>query len=117
MHTVLVKPEEEGDMTEVRGSQPQEQSAETADAAEREAVRKQLQLRRDFSTHVLAFVVINTAIVLIWLTTGRGYFWPAWMIGLWGVGLVMHAWDAFMRRTVTERDIEEAMRMRSSRRR
>jgi hypothetical protein len=87
-----------------------------ADATERAAVRQQLQARRDFGSHVFVYIVFNSAVVLIWAITGSGYFWPAWIIGVWGVGLVMHGWDAFVRKAVTEDDVDEAMRKRSSRR-
>lgn len=85
------------------------------EATERAAVRQQLQARRDFGSHVFVYIVFNTAVVLIWAITGSGYFWPAWLIGVWGVGLVMHGWDAFVRKPVTEDDVDEAMRRRSPR--
>jgi fatty acid desaturase len=82
---------------------------------ERARVRKQLEARRELASHVFVFVVVNTAVVVIWAITGSGYFWPAWLIGLWGVGLVMHTWDVFIRRQVTDEDVDEAMRRRQSR--
>lgn len=42
--------------------------------------------------------------------TGRGYFWPIWVLGGWGIGLVMHYWEAFMRRPVTEADVDAEVR-------
>ena len=72
--------------------------------------RAQVTRRRDFGSHLVAFVVFNSAAVLIWALTGAGYFWPAWLIGLWGVGLVLHAWDTFVRRPVTEADVEAELR-------
>jgi 2TM domain len=53
----------------------------------------------------VAYVVINAFLVEIWAFTGAGYFWPAWVLGAWGAGLVLHAWDAFVRRPITEADI------------
>lgn len=38
--------------------------------------------------------------------SGGGYFWPAWVIGAWGIGIVMHGWNAFMRRPVTDADVQ-----------
>lgn len=73
--------------------------------------RKRLEKKRDFAAHVMAYVVVNGALVLIWALSGGGYFWPAWVIGLWGVGLIMNAWDVFWRRGITEADIDrEVMR-------
>ena len=43
------------------------------------------------------------------------YFWPAWVLLGWGVGLVLNVWDVYFRRPVTERDIDREMdRMRGS---
>lgn len=72
--------------------------------------RKRVSDRRDFSSHLVAYIVVNAFFVLIWALTGAGYFWPAWIIGGWGIGLVMHAWDAFVRRPVTDADVEEELR-------
>jgi hypothetical protein len=68
--------------------------------------RKRLEKRRDFGAHVVAFVVVNTMLIATWVLTGGGYFWPAWIIGLWGIGLVMNAWDVFWRRPITEADVD-----------
>jgi len=81
--------------------------------AERAAAIKRIQNKRELTTHALSFVVINAVVVVIWLTTGRGYFWPGWLIGLWAAGLVLHAWDVLRRRPITEAQIDaEVRRMR-----
>jgi 2TM domain len=74
--------------------------------SERERARKVLQARCDFGSHVVAYIVINAFLVGIWAFTGAGYFWPAWVLGAWGAGLVLHAWDTFVRRPITEADID-----------
>jgi hypothetical protein len=68
--------------------------------------RKRVNDRRDFGSHVVVYVVVNAALVLVWALTGAGYFWPAWVLGLWAIGLVLHAWEAFVRRPVTDSDVE-----------
>jgi len=73
----------------------------TEDALRRAATDR-VQKRREFATHVVAYVVVNAAFVAIWALTGGGYFWPAWLLGLWAVGLVMNAWDVFWRRPITK---------------
>jgi hypothetical protein len=80
--------------------------AETSSIPERERARERLQIRRDFGSHVVAFVVINAFLVGVWAFTGAGYFWPAWVLGCWGAGLVLHAWEAFVRRPITDSDID-----------
>ena len=79
---------------------------ETTDTAERAAARQRLQVRRDFTGHLVAFVVVNAFLIGIWAMTGAGYFWPAWVIGCWGIGLVLHAWETFLRRPITEADVD-----------
>ena len=43
-----------------------------------------------FQLHARAFVLINLFLVAIWALTGFGYFWPAWVILGWGLGLAIH---------------------------
>ncbi len=80
------------------------------ESAEWKAARKRLRDRRDFGAHVVSYVVVNAFLILIWAITGAGYFWPAWVLGGWGIGLVLHAWDVFFRSDVTEADIEREVR-------
>ena len=57
---------------------------------------KQLRKRRDFFAHLLIYLMVNGFLVAIWATTDAGgFFWPMFPIVLWGIGLVMNAWDAF----------------------
>jgi 2TM domain len=87
-----------------------EVGTETSTVSERERARTRVQTRRDFASHVVAYIVINAFLVGIWAFTSAGYFWPAWVLGAWGAGLVLHAWDAFVRRPITEADIDAEMR-------
>jgi hypothetical protein len=80
------------------------------ESREWEAARKRVTARRDFVTHAVVYLVVNTSFVLVWAATGGGYFWPAWIIAAWGVGLVMNAWDVFLRRPVTDADIRAELR-------
>jgi uncharacterized membrane protein YecN with MAPEG domain len=82
----------------------------------REAAIASLKRKRDFTQHLVSYVVINIVLVVIWAATGAGYFWPAWVIGGWGVGLLFHAWDVFgRRRMVTEDEVSREMdRMRKT---
>ena len=77
---------------------------------EREEARRRVQAKREFVSHVVAYVVVNVFLVCVWATTGAGYFWPAWVIGGWGAGLALHGWDVFLRRPVTEADIDAELR-------
>jgi hypothetical protein len=75
-------------------------------ASDRERARKRLQDRRDFGSHAVAYIVVNAFLIGVWALTGAGYFWPAWVLAAWGVGFVLHAWEVFVRRPITEADID-----------
>jgi fatty acid desaturase len=75
------------------------------DRARARATRK-LKFRRD----LMAYLVINALLVGIWAVTGFGYFWPGWVLAIWGVFLLLSAWDVFYRHEVTEEDIQRELR-------
>jgi hypothetical protein len=75
----------------------------------REEARKRIVARRDFYNHLFAYVVINGIVVVIWAFTGQGYFWPGWLMGAWGVGLLFHARDVFWRKPITEADVDREL--------
>jgi predicted tellurium resistance membrane protein TerC len=80
------------------------------DQVVREKAVKQLRKRRDFYGHLLAYVLVNGMLVVIWAVTGvHGFFWPVFVMAPWGVGLVLNAWDVFIRRDITEAQITREM--------
>ena len=93
------------DMTNATDIRPADQETH-----EYEAARKRVERRRKFQAGLVAYVVINAGLVITWAITGGGYFWPAWVMAGWGIGLTLNAWDVYGRRPVTEADIDEEMR-------
>jgi hypothetical protein len=84
---------------------------ETREEASRDRAVAQLKKRRDFRSHLLVYVLVNAFLVAIWaVTSDHGFFWPMFVIGAWGIGLVMNAWDVYWRRDITEADIEHEIR-------
>lgn len=75
----------------------------------REEARRRVKERRDFPTHLVAYLVVNAMLVVIWALTGQGFFWPAFVLAGWGVGLFMHAWTVYFQRPVSEAEIEQEM--------
>jgi 2TM domain len=75
----------------------------------RAAAVQRLKKRREFGSHVVVFLLVNAAVWAIWAVTGSGYPWPAWMTGLWGIGLATNAWDVYGRRPITEAEIRHEM--------
>ena len=76
---------------------------------DRERALARIHKKRDFQGHVAAYVVVNAAIWAIWAVTGAGYPWPAWVTGGWGIGLILNAWDVYLRAPITEAEVQREM--------
>jgi fatty acid desaturase len=92
-------------MSETQEVQPAEDSV-------RASARKRVEKRRNLQGGLVAYVVVNAFLVAVWAMTGGGYFWPAWIIAGWGVGMLLGLWD-YLRGPVTETDIDDELRRRS----
>jgi hypothetical protein len=76
----------------------------------RDRAIKRLKKRRDFSAHVLVYVLVNAFVVAIWaLTNPDGFFWPIFPMAGWGIGVVMNAWDVFLNDEFDEEQIRREM--------
>jgi hypothetical protein len=73
------------------------------------AARKRVEKRRGLQGGMVAYVVINALLVGVWALTGAGYFWPAWVIAGWGVGMLLGLWD-YVRGPVTDADVDAELR-------
>ena len=94
-------------MSDLQISDPQME--ETSEDRMRKLARERVQKRRNLQGTFVAYVVVNAFFIGVWYVTGHGYFWPGWVLGGWGIGLVLGFWD-YMRRPITDADIEEEMR-------
>jgi hypothetical protein len=89
---------------------------DTREQTPRDRAMQQLKKRRDFGSHVLVYVLVNAFLIAIWtLTSDHGFFWPLFVIGAWGIGLVMNAWDVYWRQDITEEDIQREVERSSGR--
>ncbi len=75
----------------------------------REAALKRLRAKRGFWEHVAVYALVNTLLIIVWAFSGRGYFWPIWVLAGWGIGLAMNAWAVFFQRPISEDDIRREM--------
>ena len=79
----------------------------------RDRAMARLKQKRDFGTHLFVYLVVNGFLLGIWALTGSGFFWPVFPMFLWGIGLVLNAWDVYGRQPVSEDRIRREMeRMR-----
>jgi 2TM domain len=81
----------------------------TATDPDRATARKRIDKRRGLQGGFVAYVVVNTFLVVVWALTGGGYFWPAWIIAGWGVGMLLGLWD-YLRGPVSEADVDDELR-------
>jgi len=55
-------------------------------------VRKKVKALKSFYKDLINFAVVNSALVLIWLTFDKtGTFWPKYVMLVWGIVLVIRA--------------------------
>lgn len=83
----------------------------------REQAYRRLKRRRDFMSNFGTFLTVNGLLWLIWALTGHdtdGFPWPAWVTCIWGFIILMHAVRTFLRRPITDEDIEREVQRRRS---
>jgi len=80
------------------------------DEERRAAAIKRLKEKRDFWGHIVAYILVNGLLVVIWWVTtdGNSHFWPMWPMLGWGIGLGFHAWDVFQK-PISEEAIRKEM--------
>jgi uncharacterized ion transporter superfamily protein YfcC len=83
---------------------------ETTTEDRRELAIKRIREKSDFKTHLIVYVLVNAMLVAIWAMTSHGFFWPAFVMGFWGIGLVMNGYAAYHGNRITEEKIEREMR-------
>lgn len=84
------------------------------DGSLREQAIVRLRKKREFAAHLLAYVMVNTLLVVVWAVSGAGFFWPIFPMMGWGIGLVFHAWDTYGGTPSEERIRREMERLERS---
>ena len=79
----------------------------------REQAVRRLKKRRDFRAHLTSYVVVNTALWGVWAvigaTSGSWFPWPVFVTLAWGIGLTMNAREVYLRRPISEEEIQREM--------
>jgi hypothetical protein len=75
----------------------------------RDRAIKRLKKQSDFKVHLMIYLMVNGFLVVIWAMTGAAFFWPAFPIAGWGIGVVANAWDAYSREFPSESQIDAEM--------
>jgi hypothetical protein len=92
-------------MSDLEHTEPCDRTTDPA----RAAARKRIEKRRGLQAGMVAYVVVNAFLVAVWAMTGRGYFWPGWVIAGWGVGMAFALWD-YVRGPISEADVDAELR-------
>lgn len=80
--------------------------------SDREIARKRIEAKRKFRADVVAYVIVNAFLVGAWAISGRGYFWPGWVLAGWAVFLLIDAYRVYFSAPITDADVEKEMRAR-----
>jgi hypothetical protein len=75
----------------------------------RDEAVQQIKRRREFWQDLVSYVIVNAGLIIVWAITGAGYFWPGWVLGGWGIGLLFHAWATFGQKPIQEEEIRREM--------
>lgn len=68
---------------------------------------QQLRKRRELQAHVLAYVLVNLFLNVIYLMSDPGgFWWPVFPMFGWGIGLAFHAWDVLSPPELKEEKIQ-----------
>ena len=86
---------EEGTFPEVQGDQ-------------RERMRR-LEAKRKLRIDVVSYVIVNLFLVIVWAISGGGFFWPAWIMAVWGLLLLF---KVYLRKPISELRIDEELNRR-----
>jgi hypothetical protein len=80
----------------------------------REVAVERIKKRQDFRAHLLVYTLVIALLWTIWALTGAAFPWPLIVMGAWGIGLVMNAYDVYGREPIREEEIQrEIDRLRS----
>ena len=78
----------------------------------REKARGLALARYRLRWHLPVYVLVNLGLVVIWWSTGSGFFWPAFPILFWGIGVFLHYLSAYRSNgnTWIDRETEDILR-------
>jgi 2TM domain len=69
-----------------------------------------IKRKRAFKQTAITYVLVNALLIVIWAVSGAGFFWPAFVLGGWGIGLCFQGWDAYRRRRgISEDEVAQEM--------
>ena len=81
--------------------------------------RKEIATRRRLVGGATSWLILSAILVGIWAASGGGYFWPAWIIAIGAVAIVLRATGLrdYRRGPIADADVDAHLARRRSRRR
>lgn len=80
-----------------------------SDSSARDAAVARIQARRALAYQLLTMLGVCVVVTVIWLLTGRGYFWPGWVYLGVGFGMIGIIGRLITSRPVPESDVRREM--------
>ena len=73
-----------------------------------EVAKKRVKDKRDFYGHLIAYLIVNSILILVWALSGGGGNppWFVWCLGPWGIGVVFHFVAVFLFPTSASKEIQ-----------
>ena len=65
------------------------------DDQRRWAIRR-IRAKRAFWVHLAVYILVNAFLMVVWAASSADYFWPAWPMLGWGIGVGAHAVSVFL---------------------
>ncbi len=61
-----------------------------------EEAKRRVKAKREFFSHLSAYVAVNVLLIIIWAVTGAGFPWFLFPLCGWGIGLFFHFMNVFV---------------------
>jgi len=59
--------------------------------------KARVKKKREFFSHLGAYITVNLVLVIIWALSGSGYRWFLWPLGIWGAFVAWNFIEVFVR--------------------
>lgn len=58
--------------------------------------RERVEEKRGFWVHLAVYILVNVVLIVVWAVGGGGFPWFVFILGGWGIGLLMHLVSVFV---------------------
>lgn len=83
-----------------------------------ERAKSRVEAKIGFFIHLAVYIVVNSLLIIINMSTSPEYLWFKWPLIGWGIGVIFHALGVFFLTSgagIKERLIEKEMKKQASR--